>query len=126
MLNYHNRNRLTVFPPGLSLEEATDKAEALLAAGLQGLTQILLPRNISDSELLSEIQAAATMVEARDFWLLRRPSLPEPQADPAPHEPNEPEVCTESHDPEVPDPERDWLIDSDEEFAIALEIENEN
>ena len=82
MLNYHNRNRLIVFPPGLSLEEATDKAEALLAAGLQGLTQILLlPRNISDSELLSEIQAAATMVEARDFWLLRRPSLPQPQAE---------------------------------------------
>ena len=55
----------------------------------------------------------------------RRYQFSSVQADPAPHEPNEPGVCTESHDPEVPDPEPDWLIDSDEEFAIALDIEKE-
>ena len=132
MLNYHTRNRLIVFPPGLSLEEATDKAEALLSAGLQGLTQImLLPRNIPDCVLFSETQAIAAMIEARDVWLLRRPCLPQPQTDLASQastalEPEEQEADTSNPDPEMSDPEPDWLIDSDEEFAIALDIENES
>ena len=31
---------------------------------------------------------------------------------------------SEHPDPVIPDPEPDWLLDSDEEFAIALEIES--
>ena len=39
-------------------------------------------------------------------------------------EPEEQEADMSNPDPGMSDPEPDWLIDSDEEFAIALDIEN--
>ena len=100
---------------------------ALLAGGLQGLTQILfLSRQISTSDLQIETQAAANMLLNRDVWMIRRPRLPQeppPQYEQSQADDPDSLANSEHPDPVIPDPEPDWLLDSDEEFAIALEIE---